>query len=100
MASRTIPQSSAVRHSGPSLSRLHERAIAPCLLTLPYVGLSPATPQNAPGMRIEPHVSEPIAKGARPAATAAPDPDDEPPAHRLESQGFSPGPVSDALGVS
>ena len=33
-------------------------------------------------MRIEPPVSEPSAPGARPAATAAPEPDDEPPVRR------------------
>src|SRR5258707_13276598 len=36
-------------------------------------------PQNAAGPRIEPLVSEPRVSGTRPAATAAPEPLDEPP---------------------
>ena len=39
-------------------------------------------PQSEAGMRIEPPVSEPSAPGASPAATATPEPDDEPPAMR------------------
>ena len=60
------------RASGPSLSSVQQSAIAPCRLTRPYVGRSPVTPQKAAGERIEPQVSEPIANGTRPAATAAP----------------------------
>jgi len=39
-------------------------------------------PQSEAGMRIEPPVSEPRDPGARPAATAAPEPEDEPPVMR------------------
>ncbi len=42
---------------------------------------------------MEPEVSEPIAKGTRPAATAAPEPLEEPPDQRVRSHGFRPGPV-------
>src|SRR5580704_5829987 len=45
---------------------------------------------------MEPDVSEPIANVTRPAATAAADPLDDPPDQRVRSQGFNPGPVSDA----
>ena len=47
-------------------------------------------PQSEAGMRIEPPVSEPSAPGQRPAATATPDPEDDPPAIRWEraSHGF------------
>ena len=87
-----------MRAIGPSLSRVHDRAIAPCRLTRPYVGRSPVTPQKAAGVPIEPDVSEPMAHGTRPAATAEPDPLEEPPDQRSMFQGFRPGPCSDALG--
>src|SRR5437764_2327858 len=44
-----------------------------------YDGLNAATPQNAPGRTTEPAVCEPVAIGTIPAATAAAEPDDEPP---------------------
>src|SRR5581483_9924319 len=97
MACSTRAQSTAERHIGPSLSSVHDSAIAPYRLTRPYVGRRPVMPQNAEGVRIEPDVSEPIANGARPADTAIPDPLDDPPDQRVRSHGFSPGPVSDAL---
>ncbi len=37
---------------------------------------------------IDPHVSDPMANGTSPAATAAPDPEDDPPAQRPVFQGF------------
>src|SRR5688500_4996619 len=63
--------------------------------TVPYVGLSPTTPQRAAGCLIEPPVSEPSAHGARPAATAAAEPPDEPPGTRSGSQGFRVGPYAE-----
>ena len=47
---------------------------------------------------MEPEVSEPIAKGTRPAATAAADPLEDPPDQRVRSHGLSPGPISEARG--
>src|SRR2546425_12515634 len=79
MAASTSPQSCALRAMGPSLSIVQESAMAPCRLTSPYVGRRPVTPQYAAGVRIEPEVSDPMAKGTRPAATAAPGPADDPP---------------------
>ena len=58
------------------------------LWTRPRVGFSPTSPQAAAGMRIEPPPSEPVAAGTRPAATAAPEPPDEPPGVRVGSQGL------------
>ena len=55
------------------------------------MGLNPATPQKAAGPRIEPEVSEPMASGTRPAATAAAEPLDEPPVKRVVSQGLRAG---------
>jgi hypothetical protein len=52
-------------------------------------------PQSAAGCLIEPPVSEPSAQGARPAATAAADPPEEPPGTRLGSQGLCVGPYAE-----
>ena len=54
------------------------------------------TPQYAAGVRIEPEVSDPIAKLTSPAATAAPGPLEEPPLQNPVFHGVSPGPVNDA----
>src|SRR5579863_7189595 len=96
MTSSTSPQSSAERHIGPILSMVQERGIAPCRLTRPYVGRRPVTPQKAEGVRIEPFVSEPSANGTSPAATALPDPLEDPPDQRVRSHGLRPGPNRDA----
>ncbi len=79
---------------------VQDRAIAPRRLTRPYVGRSPVTPVKAAGVVIEPQVSEPSAKGTSPAATAAAEPLEEPPAHASRSQGLRPGPVKAASGWS
>ena len=47
--------------------------------TSPNVGLWPTIPQNAAGMRMEPPWSPPNEMSTSPAATAAPEPDDDPP---------------------
>ena len=57
------------------------------------------TPQKAAGVRIEPEVSEPIANGTRPAATAEPGPLEEPPLQNFVFHGVRPGPVNDGVGV-
>src|SRR2546429_7292090 len=54
----------------------------------PYEGLSPKIPHPAAGLRIEPPPSVPMARGARPAATAAPAPPDEPPGVWPRLHGF------------
>src|ERR1039457_4339661 len=96
MAWSTIAQSSAERQMGPILSTVQESAIARCRLTSPYVGRNPVTPQNALGVRIDPDVSDPSANVTRSAATAIPDPLDDPPDQRVRSHGFNPGPVAEA----
>jgi hypothetical protein len=53
-------------------------AIAPLRLTLPKVGLTPATPQRVLGETIEPRVSVPIENPTRPAEVADAEPADEP----------------------
>ena len=52
----------------------------PAVETEPTVGLIPTTPFNEAGQTIEPSVSVPTANGISPAATAAPEPEEDPPA--------------------
>src|SRR5271169_2634612 len=96
IAAMTRPQSSAERHIGPSLSSVQQSAIAPCRLTRPYVGRRPVTPEKAAGVTMEPEVSDPIENATRPAAVAAPGPEDEPPDQYSVFHGVRPGPVKDA----
>src|SRR5215831_20512947 len=65
--------------------------MTPARLTSPYVGMSPASPQCDDGPRIEPPVSDLSANGTRPAATAAPEPLDEPPVKCSRFQGLRAG---------
>src|ERR1017187_9740511 len=53
-------------------------------------------PPELGGHTIQPHVSEPSAKGTRPAPTAAPEPLEEPPVQCFGFQGFFPGPCAEA----
>ncbi|HWK90030.1 MAG TPA: hypothetical protein VNP72_08535 [Longimicrobium sp.] len=64
------------------------------------MGRSPVTPEKAAGVVMDPHVSEPMAKGTSPAATAAPGPLDEPPLQYSGFHGVRPGPVKDAFACS
>ena len=70
------------------------RSVRATLDRVPYI--APAGAQNAAGVTIDPDVSLPMANGARPAATAAAEPLEDPPDQRERSHGFSPGPVSEA----
>ena len=79
---RTSAQSAAVRAIGPTWSSVHASDMTPSRGTRPYVGLSPVTPQSEAGIRIDPPVSVPSAKGNSRAATATAEPEDDPPAHR------------------
>src|SRR5262245_65489863 len=65
--------------------------MTPARLTRPNVGIRPTTPQSEAGPRIDPPVSEPSATGTMPAATAAPEPDEEPPVKRARFQGLRAG---------
>src|SRR5207244_637228 len=76
-------------------SREDANAIIPERETSPYVGFMPTIPHRAAGWRIEPPVSVPRAHGARPAATAAALPPEEPPGTRSRSQGLSTGPKAE-----
>src|SRR5207249_3948971 len=67
IAANTSAQSSAERPIGPTLSSVHDSAIAPWRDTSPYVGRNPVTPEYALGVKIEPDVSLPMANTTRPA---------------------------------
>ena len=54
----------------------------PSVCSRPTVGSRPTQPLSELGQVIDPSVSVPTARGVRPPATAAPDPDDDPPALR------------------
>ena len=86
-------QSETRRVIGPTWSQLQLRSSTPARETRPYVGFSPAMPHIDAGMRMLPPVSVPIAPTTQPAATAAPEPLEEPPVHRSRSQGFRGCPV-------
>ena len=60
----------------------------------PRVGLSPTSPQQAAGARIEPKPSEACAAGSMRAPTAAAAPPLEPPDMRAVSQGFFVAPCN------
>src|SRR3954452_10240306 len=85
-------QSSAVRASGPTVSSDCDSGIAPARLIRPTVVLKPVTPQKCAGMRIEPPVSEPSAAKVSRAATADPEPDDDPPVMWSTFQGLRTAP--------
>src|SRR5690606_11437935 len=63
----------------PSVSSPWHRTLMPTVLIAPKVGLNAVTPQKLAGRMIEPDVCVPNARGTMPAATAAQEPDDEPP---------------------
>src|SRR6476660_283225 len=70
--------SATVRAIGPSWqnwSRLNGGIAG----TRPNGALYPTTPQNDAGMRIDPPMSEPVARYDVPAARLAPEPPEEPP---------------------
>jgi hypothetical protein len=64
---------------GPALSKKLLSVNMPSLLMRPRVGLMAYTAARHPGVTREPMVSVPIESGAKPAATPAADPDEEPP---------------------
>src|SRR5437588_7826345 len=78
MACKTSAQSSTLRQIGPSLSMLHDNAMAPVRGTNPNVGRKPVQPHRADGDEIEPRVSEPMLNATQPAAVAQAGPADDP----------------------
>ncbi|MCY1201547.1 hypothetical protein D9M72_130050 [compost metagenome] len=70
---------------GPGVSRVCEMGVMPEPSYRPTEGRKPAAPLTAAGRRTEAPVSVPRAAGVRRAPTAAPLPEDEPPAMRVLS---------------
>src|SRR5207248_10573706 len=54
----------------------------------PCGGLKPTRPEADAGMRIEPPISVPVASVVKPAASAAPEPPDEPPGPKSRFHGL------------
>jgi len=90
-SSRTLPtvaSSSASRENQPTVSKHRANGMIPSVLTAPGEVRMPYTPQSLAGTRTDPAVSVPSAKSTTPAATAAADPDDDPPGTRLGASVF------------
>ena len=85
---------------GPIESKLGASGQTPSKETLPCVVLSPAIPQHAAGILIEPPVSEPNATSARSNATATADPLEEPPGTRFLPRGFTGVPYQGLIPVT
>ena len=66
----------------PNVSNEGASGIVPSSEMRPCVVRSPISPQKLAGARIEPPVSEPMAMSASLPATAAAEPEDEPPVTR------------------
>ena len=65
--------------NSPTVSSVHEKHFTPTVGSSRNDGLMAATPQNEAGRITEPPVCVPSASGIMPAATAAAEPDDDPP---------------------
>ena len=76
-------RSGSERAKAPTWSSLRESCSTPARDTSPWVGLTANTPQNAAGRITDPLVWLPSASGTIWAATAAADPEDEPPGVRV-----------------
>ena len=64
------------------MSKLGASGITPASVMRPWLGRIPKRPHRLAGMRIEPPVSLPSAKSTSLPATAAAEPEDEPPGMR------------------
>jgi hypothetical protein len=83
-------QSRTLLAKGPTQSKDLDKGITPKALTRDQLGLSPVTPHIAEGCRIEPPVSVPKEAQTSRAATAAPEPLEEPPGQSCKFQGLRP----------
>ena len=77
-----------MRVNVPTVSSVSLNTWTPSAGMAPSVGLNPTTPQNAAGRITEPLVCVPIAAQTCRAATAAAEPDDEPPGVCAGFHGF------------
>src|SRR5262245_46487357 len=92
MMVRTVATSATVLPIGPGVSCEWLIGTTCVRDTRPMVGLMRTRPLAAEGHTIEPSVSVPTAMAARLAATAAPEPDDEPQALRSSAYGLRVSP--------
>src|SRR5271165_1998797 len=76
----------------PSAGLLSAKGIIPLSLSNPALGRCPTMPHNAAGQRTDPAVSVPIAATHISAATAAAEPEEDPPVILSGSQGFFTAP--------
>src|SRR5690606_14400136 len=76
------------RASGPKWEMLSKTLGRIVMGIRPRLGFRPTMPVNAAGMRTEPPMSVPSAKGTTPVATATAEPPDEPPLVRAAFQGL------------
>src|SRR5215469_4886684 len=92
MPSINSAASRRVRVIGPTVSKEVESGTTPFRLINFALGRCPTMPHSAGGQRTEPEVSDPNAATHSPAATAAAEPDDDPPVIRSGFHGFLAGP--------
>ena len=85
--------------STPTWSQVSDSGNTPSVDSPPRAGFRPTTPHSAAGVRTLAPVSVPSASGRCPAATAAAQPEDEPPVIRVGSCGLRAGPVADTSPV-
>src|SRR5262249_5131625 len=88
MTSRISARSASERGKARIWSSLRDSGSTPARETSPWLGLIANTPQKAAGRMTDPLVWLPSASGTIWAATAAADPDDEPPGGRPWSCGL------------
>src|SRR5215831_5780048 len=91
---RSAAASATVVAIGPALSCASDSGTMPARLTRPRVGLRPTTPQALDGETIEPSVSVPTARGAKPADRPAAEPELDPDGLRSSAYGFAVWPPS------
>ncbi|MCZ7525697.1 MAG: hypothetical protein M5U14_04485 [Acidimicrobiia bacterium] len=93
--SRAMATSAKVRAIGPRVEYgPHVGAWSSPEGTTLWVGLNPANPHAADGIRIDPPPSDPVARGTMAAATAAAEPPLEPPQERAGAHGLPVAPNS------
>src|SRR5437764_8698742 len=79
MADNPCARSFTPAANSPTVSSVHEKHFTPTVGNSRNDGLIAATPQNEAGRITEPPVCVPSASGIMPAATAAAEPEDDPP---------------------
>ena len=79
MADSPCARSSTPAANSPTVSSVHEKHFTPTVGSIRNDGLMAATPQKEAGRITEPPVCVPSASGIMPAATAAAEPEDDPP---------------------